>query len=797
MSVIINGTTGISTDGGSDLFGTGTIGGSLTLTSGTANGVTYLNGSKVLTSGSALTFDGSQLFTLTSSSGPLFQFSDATTAFGTIGSQLAITGAGAIDTFVVTSTNGKPLSLRAPSGQYVTFDLATSEQMRLTSTGLGIGTSSPATKLDVVGTAKVYTGSPNGSYPASVLAVRQGNADTTNIGLLVQGGVGSTSQDIVSIGYDNAGTHVGLVRVNNSAELLCSNNVGIGTSSPSQKLHVVGKVLATDNLEFSTSDTAVVFQSGAGRFFTGGFERMRIDSAGNLGLGVTPSAAWASSAYIAAQFGYGGVIMSSAVSVGVTVFNTGANFKYDGSDYRRINAEEASQYQQASGAHNWRIAASSTANSVITWTQAMTLTAAGDLGVGATSPGAKLELYSTANANFGQKIYHNSSSLGTHRFPQIEFAQTPVGQSYQNTVILRQQNSDYGNYPSLALITNAAGAGEATRMFVDGYTGNVGIGTSSPAVKLDFGITTNGTQIVNLRKNNNSIAGLGVNAEYGVRIAGPSDAAAPVSFGEISISDGTTFSEFMRIDSSGNVGIGTSSPTISAGYTSLSINNATSSGYVVLQNNGTNKSDWYISGGTGPAYLRGVGVALGLAATGANNIVFDTNGTERMRIDSSGNLLVGTTSASGWGGKVSIQSDSSGAAYPLAINNTASGATSYVVVDFYRSGARTGYISNTATTTAYNTSSDYRLKEDWVAVADASTRVNALKPINFAWKVDGSRVDGFLAHELAEVVPEAVTGEKDAVDAEGKPVYQGIDQSKLVPLVDSGIARGVGTNRIT
>jgi hypothetical protein len=87
----------------------------------------------------------------------------------------------------------------------------------------------------------------------------------------------------------------------------------------------------------------------------------------------------------------------------------------------------------------------------------------------------------------------------------------------------------------------------------------------------------------------------------------------------------------------------------------------------------------------------------------------------------------------------------------------------------------------------YNTSSDYRLKEDWVAVADASTRVNALKPVNFAWKVDGSRVDGFLAHELAEVVPEAVTGEKDAVDAEGNPVYQGIDQSKLVPLLTAAL----------
>jgi hypothetical protein len=83
--------------------------------------------------------------------------------------------------------------------------------------------------------------------------------------------------------------------------------------------------------------------------------------------------------------------------------------------------------------------------------------------------------------------------------------------------------------------------------------GNVGIGTNSPATKVDFGVTSNASQIINLRKNGNSVAGIGVNAEYGVRIAGPSDAAAPVSFGEISVSDGTSFLERMRIDSAGRV----------------------------------------------------------------------------------------------------------------------------------------------------------------------------------------------------------------------------------------------------
>jgi hypothetical protein len=98
-----------------------------------------------------------------------------------------------------------------------------------------------------------------------------------------------------------------------------------------------------------------------------------------------------------------------------------------------------------------------------------------------------------------------------------------------------------------------------------------------------------------------------------------------------------------------------------------------------------------------------------------------------------------------------------------------------------------GSISHNGTSTAYNTSSDYRLKEDWQPMTGASERVLALKPVNFAWKVNGSRVDGFLAHEAQEIVPEAVTGAKDNVDADGNPQYQGIDQSKLVPLLTAAL----------
>ena len=72
-------------------------------------------------------------------------------------------------------------------------------------------------------------------------------------------------------------------------------------------------------------------------------------------------------------------------------------------------------------------------------------------------------------------------------------------------------------------------------------------------------------------------------------------------------------------------------------------------------------------------------------------------------------------------------------------------------------------------------------------VADAVSRLNALNPVNFAWKADGTRTDGFIAHEVQAVAPQAVTGEKDGVNEDGAPIYQGIDHGKLIPLLTAAL----------
>ena len=112
---------------------------------------------------------------------------------------------------------------------------------------------------------------------------------------------------------------------------------------------------------------------------------------------------------------------------------------------------------------------------------------------------------------------------------------------------------------------------------------------------------------------------------------------------------------------------------------------------------------------------------------------------------------------------------------------------------FYQQTTSVGGININTSSTSYNTTSDYRLKENREDISDAIERVKELKPIKFNWiKEPGeSKVDGFYAHELAEVVPEAVTGEKDALDWEGNPEYQSIDQAKIVPLLTAALQQAI------
>jgi hypothetical protein len=171
------------------------------------------------------------------------------------------------------------------------------------------------------------------------------------------------------------------------------------------------------------------------------------------------------------------------------------------------------------------------------------------------------------------------------------------------------------------------------------------------------------------------------------------------------------------------------------------------------------------------------------------NFSWETAGAERMRIDSSGNLLVGMTTYGVTTAGASLSPTASSSFYvaggtALTIGR---GTNDGTAVQFNRSGTNCGTISVTTTATAYNTSSDYRLKEAIAPMTGALAKVALLKPVTYKWKVDGSDGQGFIAHELAEIEAGCVTGEKDAVDADGNPQYQGIDTSFLVATLTAAI----------
>jgi hypothetical protein len=163
--------------------------------------------------------------------------------------------------------------------------------------------------------------------------------------------------------------------------------------------------------------------------------------------------------------------------------------------------------------------------------------------------------------------------------------------------------------------------------------------------------------------------------------------------------------------------------------------------------------------------------------------------TERMRITQAGHVLIGCTSLPGGSTKgAGFYVTSTDTEYLSSINTTAS--KNHII--FYNPNGAVGTIATSGSATAYNTSSDYRLKENVVPLTGAADRLSKLQVHRFNFIADpDTTVDGFLAHEAQAVVPEAITGEKDEVDADGNPIYQGIDQSKLVPLLTAALQEAI------
>ena len=315
--------------------------------------------------------------------------------------------------------------------------------------------------------------------------------------------------------------------------------------------------------------------------------------------------------------------------------------------------------------------------------------------------------------------------------------------------------------------------GGSERMRLD-TSGNLGIGTSSPTTQLDLTRTVTGGAGLSFQAYNPDTGAS--SASYVLAKQG-SVTTGIYSYGNSGSYIGATTNNFaafvtnnterMRIDTSGNVGIGVSSPADTASYGGkvLDIKGPT---YLRDTSGGSN----YFSSGV-------VGGATYLQANGTSNfIAFSVNNAERARINSSGQFLIATTG--------SIASGYIFGTTGFLQHCVPSGAV-VSMTGFYNGGNLVGEIRTSTTATAYLTSSDYRLKDNIAPMTGALEKVSRLKPVTYSWKSNGEATQGFIAHELQEIVPEAVAGNKDDVDEDGNPKYQGIDTSYLVATLTAAI----------
>lgn len=236
-----------------------------------------------------------------------------------------------------------------------------------------------------------------------------------------------------------------------------------------------------------------------------------------------------------------------------------------------------------------------------------------------------------------------------------------------------------------------------------------------------------------------------------------------------------------------------------AGSNTLVLPGGNGSAGQVLTTNGSGALSWtsdvMLNAGSASApslYFSG-DTNTGMWSPAADTIAWSTGGFERARIDSNGAFLISGTSSysDGSNGRPPFQFNSKNGSHVgcASISDTTSGISNII---FKNPNGVVGAISTSGSATSYATSSDYRLKENIAPLTGAIDRLSQIPVHRFNFKADPTKtVDGFIAHEAQAVVPEAVTGTKDAVDADGNPIYQGIDQSKLVPLLTAALQEAI------
>jgi hypothetical protein len=739
-----------------------TANGGTNLTSFTSGGVVYASSSSALTTGSALVFNGTTALTVgtgsaattiggsTSAAGGLTDKDLTVSAWfptsgtneyagdlylsagrpigngsgktGTVYLQVGVSGVGG-------SGAGTLTTALAASVDSLIFSASSAEQMRLTSTGLGIGTSSPASLLTV---------SKNQNATTRVLI---SNTDTTNGSsrgnLLVTGG---TVETVVTSVAGDAGY------------------IGTGSNHPLE-------------------------------FITNGSGRMRITSGGDFLVGAT-------SAYLSTFSGITAEGKTSGVgnNLSLGLYKAGTpqilngdvlgNIYFYGVDNDITAGNNNIGARIASIATtDWTTDGTTSNAALVFYTHGTAsgapeerarITSGGDLLVGDISQSGTANRAAVFSANkFGLSVIDTTAQttgVGGALNLGGNYRSTGDAQAFCRVAAAKENSTDNNFAYAMTFATTPNGGTFTESMRIDS-AGNVGIGTNSitSGFKLD---------VVGDARFSDVAGDDGV--ELGWSAGGSAGFVQAYDRGASAFRD-LILNNAVTIIPSGNVGIGTTSPTAAQ----LVIKGDGATGQIRLQattntNQGLSFSYNY-SSQFGQINCDEAGVnQLDLWYTALNHKFGRNTSTAAMTLDASGNLLVAATTSAATNNTDGFRVIAGGIP---TVQRGAAG--SFAIFYNYSDSAIIGSITNSGgVSTLFNTTSDYRLKTVTGAVTGQGARIDALEPVEYTWNSDGSRSRGFLAHKFQEVYASSVNGTKDAVDKDGKPLYQSMQAGSSEVIAD-------------
>jgi hypothetical protein len=562
------------------------------------------------------------------------------------------------------------------------------------------------------------------------------------------------------------------ISTNGSGRLFVNNigNVGIGTASPFGRLHIqddannveifaIGPAAGSSRIRFGDSADTNIGQiiydntNDSLQIHVNNSERLRVDSSGRLGLG-TSNPATQLEVNQPPNFGWIQItsIEKTANDAGAAAGAEFVGSRGDNNDtfYGRLclgfrrNDGTAIQSQKRLGG----------------------ILFGGQHGTGTTYSSSDTA-YAASIVGVSESIFTDASSMST----AITFRTGSTGEDP------RTPNKGYGT----------------ERMRIDS-SGKVGIGTATPGSALEINAAASTSPFI-AKINTSEVARIG---SSGRLLVGTSTAANNVEwFGTNYVSPYLQIAGLSQNATQSIISYTNSATATGALYlgksrgATVGTNTALQNGDIINEvvyaaNDGTN----FIRSAIISAFVDG---ALSTDEVPGRLVFYTNNGasgaspTERMRIDSSGDTIFAAVT-----NKAGILTGAANGKYISWSNSIMysgrAGTTLSGHINFYNGNGLVGSITTDASATAYNTLSDYRLKENVVPLTGAIDRLNQLQVHRFNFIADpDTTVDGFLAHEAQAVVPECVTGTKDEVDDEGNPVYQGIDQSKLVPLLTAAL----------